>query len=535
MIEKNISFREDSLGELVSGCEQLAKAVTSTLGANGQTVIIEDQFGNPHVTKDGVTVANSILLSDPVQNLGVSIMRQASRKTADEAGDGTTTSCALAMAMINNIVKHLPNIRNVHTVKRAMEYRAWQVTTRLLNIMRDVEGEGLFQVATVSANGDRDLGMLIAQAYSRVGKNGIVTMEDSFDGEDSVETILGTRIKRGYGTPFSVNNIRKNTVEYQNPLIVLSDFKIDMHERLHFAFEASIKQKRPLLIIADLDDRVKLFLTQNLNKKNVTANFFSPEGVGVSRFELLEDLALMTGAKVMSQMSGDSVQNINASYLGTCEKMVSTSSETILIFGKNESEEKKEKKQELIKWLEEEIKTASKHQKYHYEDRLSKLSGGVASIKVSGNSEVELKEKKDRVDDSINATKAALLQGIVPGGGSALVYAYKRLQRDKSDPEKFPDEAIGQNIIDDSLLAPLKTILDNSKIDHSVVDDILSSSKRTMGYNVATGKKGCMFKMGIVDPYLVTANAVTNACSVAATILTTSCVISNKRENESNR
>lgn len=536
MIEKNISFRDNSLSELVSGCEQLAKAVTSTLGANGQTVIIEDQFGNPHVTKDGVTVANSILLSEPIQNLGVSIMRQASRKTADEAGDGTTTSCALAMAMIQNIVKRLPEINNVHEVKRVMEITAENVAMHLKDISREVDDLSLKQVATVSANGDQALGSLIAQAYQEVGKNGVVTMEDSFEGRDVVESVLGTRIKRGYGTPFSVNNIRKNTVEYQNPLIVLSDFKIDMHERLHFAFEASIKQKRPLLIIADLDDRVKLFLTQNLNKKNLTANFFSPEGIGISRFELLEDLALMTGAKVMSQMSGDAVQNINASYLGTCEKMISNSSETILIFDKERDETKQHQINELVKWLEEEIKKAPQHQKYHYEDRLSKLSGGVASIKVHANSEVELKEKKDRVEDSIHATKAALLQGILPGGGAALVYAHKRLKtKNQKMWSQNSDSMIGFEIIYESILAPIKAILDNSNIDHGVVSDLMKSSNKTIGYDVLTKRKACMFKMGIVDPYKVTTNAVQNAASVAATILTTSCVISNKRENESNR
>ena len=535
MIEKKIDFKEDSLDRLVSGCEQLAKAVTSTLGANGHTVIIEDQFGNPHVTKDGVTVANSIVLSDPVENLGVSIMRQASRKTADEAGDGTTTSCAIAMQMIHSIVEKQSQVKNVHMVKKAMDHVSEKVVGYLQEISREVTEESLKQVATISANGDEYLGGLISEAYEKVGKNGIVTMEESLSGEDYIEVVQGTRIRRGYGTPFSVNNIRNNTVVYNNPLVVISDMKIDMHERLHFAFEASIKQKRPLLIIADLDDRVKLFITQNINKKNLTANFFSPEGMGVSRFELLEDLALMTGAKVISHMSGDSIQNIDQSYLGFCKQMISDSTETILIFDDEDDEEFLREKREVVEWLEEKIKTCSKHQRYHYEDRLSKLSGGVASIKVGSNSEVELKEKKDRVDDSIHATKAALEQGIVPGGGAALVHALKKILR---EPKAHgSDYNIGKEIILEALSAPMKTILDNSGFSHEIIDKLMNSRKNSTGMDTISGKTVCMFEKGIVDPLKVTTNAVLNAKSVAATILTTSCVISNLRipQNESNR
>lgn len=533
MIEKKIDFKDESIPKLVKGCEKLAQAVTSTLGANGQTVIIEDQFGNPHVTKDGVTVANSIVLSDPVENLGVSILRQASRKTADEAGDGTTTSCALAMSMIEEIVKNKKKIKNVHQVKKGMDATAEKVVELLKELSREVTDESLEQVATISANGDQYLGKMIAEAYRKVGKNGVVTMEDSRTEEDYIDVVKGTRMKRGYGTPFSVNNMRANNVQYNNPLILLSDFKIDMHERLHFAFEASLKMKRPLLIISELDDRVKLFITQNINKKNLTANFITPEGIGLNKFELLQDLALMTGAKVISETSGDASQNINATYLGSCKQMISDINETILIFDESEegesSSQMESDRQERIKWLEEKIKTAKKIERYHYEDRLSKLSGGIASIKVAAHSEVELKEKKDRVDDSIHATKAALEQGIVSGGGSALIQTLKKLRKEPKGVGQ--DFLVGRNIILESLTAPMEVMLYNSGYDYDRIDYIKASRLNSWGFDVIAGELCCMFDRGIVDPLKVTTNAVLNAKSVAATILTTSCVISNKREN----
>jgi chaperonin GroEL len=531
MIEKNLNYSDEAFEKLVSGVDQLAKAVVSTLGSSGRTVIIEDQFGQPHVTKDGVTVANSIILSDPVENLGASILKQASQKTADEAGDGTTTSCVLAQSMVHEIAGNKEAIVNVHEVKKGMDFAATEAIKILSENKKDVGLDDLVRVATISANGDEYIGGMIADAYSKVGKSGIVTMDDSLTGEDYIEVTKGTRIKRGYGTPFSVNNIRQSTVEYSNPLIVISDFKIDMHERLHFAFEQSIKQKRPLLIISDLDDRVKLFITQNINKKNLTANFITPEGVGISRFELLNDLAMITGGKVMSEMAGDSIQNIDASYLGTCKTMISDISETILIFEEGENTER----DETIKWLEDKVKTCAKHERYHYEDRLAKLSGGVATIRLSANSEVELKEKRDRVDDSIHATKAALEEGIVAGGGAAMLYTYKKLKNPSK--EYSSDFNLGFWIVKRSLLSPIETLLANAgMIDSPMKNKLIRNANKDYGVNLLNYKTGNMFDMGIVDPFKVTKNAILNSKSVAATLLTTSCVISNKRiSNESSR
>jgi chaperonin GroEL len=302
-----------------------------------------------------------------------------------------------------------------------------------------------------------------------------------------------------------------------------------MHDRLHFAFEQSIKQKRPLLIIADLDDRVKLFITQNINKKNLTANFFSPEGIGIKRFELLEDLALMTGAKIISEMSGDSSQNIDASYLGGCKQAISDSNETILVFNENENK----KRDEIISWLNSEIKlTKNKSDKWHLQDRLSKLSGGVATIKLSGNSEVELKEKKDRVDDSIHATKAALDEGIVAGGGIALVNLLKKKSAKKAPRSCDESFMTGFELVWSSIEDVFYKILDNSGEKEEVFEHVMDSNKKDYGYDVRNKKYGNMFSMGIIDPYKVTKNAVLNSASVAGIILTTSCVISNKRINK---
>jgi len=530
MIEKNIVFGSDGRKKLKKGIDTLAEAVSSTLGASGKTVIIEDQFGNPHITKDGVTVANSILLSDPVENLGCSILKQASQKTASEAGDGTTTSCVLAKSMIDKCFDQINSVENVTQAKEGIEHAARLVVKTLEKMKTEVTDEKLLQVSTISANGDEYIGKMIADAYIKVGKDGVVTMDESTTGEDYTEITNGTKIQRGYGTPFSINNLRNKSVEFQNPLIVISDMKIDMHERLHFAFEASIKQKKPLLIISDLDDRVKLFIAQNINKKNLTANFLTPEGIGIKRFELLEDLCMMTGARMISEMSGDSSQNIDASYLGTCRQMISNSTETVLVF--DEAENKK--KDEVIEWLNKEIRlSANKTDKWHLQDRLSKLAGGVATIKLAGNSEVELKEKKDRVDDSIHATKAALEEGIVAGGGVALLDVHRKIS--KKSPRSNSDSFIwGYNILIESLPSAWEKIIENSgqSTEHKYIVSKMENRTIKHGLDVKTGKFGNMIRMGIIDPFKVTKNAVLNSASVASIILTTSCVVSNKRINK---
>lgn len=519
MIEKEIVFNQSAREKLKTGIDILAESVSTTLGASGRTVIIEDQFGNPHVTKDGVTVANSILLSDPVENLGASILKQASQKTASEAGDGTTTSCVLAKSIIDGCFERIDEIQNVTLAKQGIEAAAKKVVDLISKNKKTVDLKKLLQVSTISANGDRYIGEMIANAYNEVGKDGVVTMDESTTGEDYTEVTMGTRITRGYGTPFSVNNVRKQSVDYQNPLIVLSDTKIDMHERLHFAFEASIRQKKPLLIISELDDKVKLFITQNINQKNLTCNFFAPEGFGIKKFELLQDLSVMTGAKVISETSGDA-HNIDASYLGSCKSMTSTSTETILVFDDVENTEK----QETIDWIINELKhPKNKNDKWHLEDRLSKLAGGVATIKVSANSEVELKEKKDRVDDSIHATRAALQEGIVAGGGVALYNAYEKIEAiTLSEDVSFQ---IGWDIMIAALPKVWERLVENGGEAGLSPENI----KKNYGYDVKKRKWGNMFTMGIVDPFKVTKNAVLNSASVASTILTTSCVISNKR------
>lgn len=389
---------------------------------------------------------------------------------------------------------------------------------------KKVDIKKLLQVASISANGDKYIGKLISDAYNEVGKDGVVTMDESTTGYDYTEVTKGTRLIRGYSSPFSVNNLRKKTVEYQNPLIVLSDHKIDMHERLHFAFEASIRQKKPLVIISELDDQVKLFITQNINQKNLTCNFIQPEGFGIKKFELLQDLAMMTGGKVISEMSGDSHSNIDASYLGTCKSLTSSSTETIMVFDDVDNPERNE----TIEWIGNELKDSrNREERWHLEDRLSKLAGGVATIKVSANSEVELKEKKDRVDDSIHATRAALQEGIVAGGGVSLLNAYQKISKAvvKSND---PSYKLGWSIMINALPEVIHRIINNSGENSDAVLYEMEAGKN-VGYDVKNRRYGNMFTLGIIDPFKVTKNAVLNSASVAATILTTSCVISNKR------
>ena len=526
MIEKNVSYNKDARGKLMKGANALADAVKVTLGASGKTVIIEDDFGRPHATKDGVTVARSIILSDPDENLGASILRQASMKTADLAGDGTTTSVVMAQAMLETAFKLLDSSHNVTKIRDEVERLSKVAVEKVKAKSREVTNDMLEDVATISANNDAELGKIIADAYKRVGVEGVVTIEESMTSTTYTTVLDGTRVKKGFHSPYMITNKTKKTVELDKPLVLVSDKKITSIEDIEVLLEFSVRAKRPLLIVSDVEDSVMNLLNVNVARGNIRVNVIEPEGVGMNRFELLDDLAVMTGAILISDETGNDFIAIDEQYLGEAEKSISNERETVITLNLSETADAVKERAEQVRNLITE--KTDKENNWHHKDRLSRLSGGIAAIHVGASTEIEMKEKKDRVEDAIFATRAALEEGIVAGGGVAPYQAAAKIKIADGSEERIADL-----IVMSGLVAPLSQILENSDIDIKDFEDKLSSvdNRSNYGLNVKSGRYGDMFRMGIIDPFKVTKNAITNATSVVMTMLTTDCVISNKRQS----
>ena len=529
MIEKEIDFNEDAREKLLGGVTKLSDAVRQTLGAGGNTVILEDDLGRPHVTKDGVTVAKSINLSDPVEHLGATVVKEASVKTADEAGDGTTTSVVLTQAIIEAAYKVVESKKlNVSELRRCIEVLKGDVVKTLEKRSKAVTQKNLIDVATISANNDSELGEIIADAYTRVGVDGAVTIEQSMGRETYTEIVNGTRMQRGYHSPYLITDQEKNLAVLEKPVVFISDKKINIIEDIEQVLQFSIQNKRPLFLVAEIETAVMNTLNVNKARGVIQINVVEPEGVGMNRYELLSDLALMTGSTVISDETGYDFSAITPEFLGSCEKVVSSSKETIITL----TETKESKK--LIKARAEQVRTILKEKKdtendWHYTDRLSRLSGGVAAIYVGAMTEVEMKEKKDRVEDAIFATRAALEEGIVAGGGVALFNVAVDLNS-RYFKEKNKEMKEACIILSNAMTAPIQNILENAGMSY---DEFMAKMDkvrlRNYGYNVKNKRFGNMFKLGIIDPLKVTKNAVINAISVGVTMLTTNCVISNKR------
>lgn len=525
MIEKEILYDKEAKKKLINGVNTVADAVKVTLGAAGRNVIIEDDRGLPHISKDGVTVAKSINLSDPVENLGASIIKQASSISADNAGDGTTTTCVLTQEIIKNAYELIDEKTNITQFKKGMEKCSEDIVENLKKISKKVNKSTLKSVSRISANNDSELGDIIAHAYNIVGKDGVVTMEESLTNKTYVKVIDGTKLNKGYMSPYLITNQEKQEAVLDNPLVFISDQEIKTIEDLSDIFEVALKNKRALLIIADVDTAVMNALNVNKAKGIIKVNVVSPEGIGIKRFELLEDLCVLTGSKLASDETGNDLSIVDSSFLGQCVKSISTASETILIVNRDGV---KEEVEDRLKSIRESIaKLDSKYNLYHYKDRLSRLSGGVAVVHVGANSEVEMKEKKDRVDDAINAVKSALEEGILPGGGIALFNCINIVEkREKTSFEK------GYDSVNNSLLSPLKQILNNAGVDSlDFIENIYNMSlyEKNYGYNVITEEFGDMFKMGVIDSTKVVRNAIENAVSVSSLLLTTECTVTNKR------
>jgi len=515
-IVKNLNFGEDARVNVFKGIEKLTKAVSSTLGASGKCVMLEDHTGKPIITKDGVTVADSIILRDPVENMGATLLKEAARKTVREAGDGTTTATVLAHAILTEAYK-VSDKTNSRELKEGINKAVEKVITYLESASVSVEGGMIDQIATISTNNDPELGKIIADAFRAVDNTGIVMMETSAEGKTEVEVIDGVQYDKGLTNSHFITNKQNKSAELENALVLLVESPVDTIRQIQPVLEHVIKNNKPLLIIGDLEQGVLSALAMNKNKGNIKVNVINAPTYGISKKEVLDDLALLTGATIINEDLGDDMDLIQVEHLGSCLKSVTTHEETILQFG--------ESSQEVLDIIDEIKKDLSKdnppHKVIKLEKRLAMLAAKIAIVKIGANSDIELKEKTDRVEDAICATKAAIKEGIVPGGGIALLNAAKSIVP-KSDGEKLLLEAIK---------APFKTILENAGI-----TDVELPKAKGRGLNVVTGKMVNMINSGIIDPLLVTKSALQNAASVATTILSTDCVINNLRvEDESNR
>ena len=507
-IVKKLNFGDEGKNKVFQGVSKLTKAVSSTLGASGKCVMLEDSSGKPLITKDGVTVANSITLLDPVENMGATLLKEAARQTVKEAGDGTTTATVLAHSILKEAFE--TKDYNSREVRDGISSAVEKVVAYLESKAVDVSGDMLKQVATISSNNDSDLGSMIAKAFEDVGENGVVSMEISNDEETSVEIVDGASLDKGLKNHHFINNKEKGSCELNNPLILIVESKIPNVRKVQSILEHVIKNKKELLIIGDADEQLVTAISMNVSKGNIKANIIDAPNYGVNKKQTLQDFAVLTGATVINVDLGDDMDLIDVSHLGTCLKSITTSDETIIQVDGMSDDVK-----DLMKQLKKELKTTKINGKKHLlEKRLSRLGGKVGVVKVGANSEVELKEKADRVEDSIFATKAAIKEGILPGGGIALLNANNKIK----------SKNVGEEILLKAIKAPFQTIMDNAGVKIGFVN-----SEEGLGVNVITGEIVDMVKSGIVDPLLVTKSALKNAASVANTILATDCVINNLR------
>ena len=507
-IVKTLTFGKDANDQIIAGVEKLANAVKSTLGASGKCVIYEDALGRPVITKDGVTVAESVVLLHPVENIGATLIKQAARNTVREAGDGTTTSTVLANSLLKITNKHLDE-EKVRELKAGIISGANKVKIYLDKTSTPVKGQMLQNVAIISCNNDKELGVKIGEAYEKVGKNGIVLMEESDTNETYVDFVEGVQFDSGLKSTHLITDKDKHTAVLNDPYVLIVSSPIPNIRKIQSVLEHVIKSKRSLLIVADMDQQPYATLLSNKVKGNIKVNIVDVPGFGLTKQDTMDDLALLTGAMIINEELGDDLDLINPDVLGSVKKSVTDEKSTVLQI--ESSVDVKARVEEVTKSIETETNPFFKKK---LEQRLSMLTGKVGIIYVGADSEVELKEKKDRVEDAIHATKAAYKEGIVAGGGVALLNAATSLKAKNK----------GEEILFEAIKSPYYTILDNAGI-----IEIKKQSIKNRGIDVKTGKEVNMIKAGIIDPVLVTKSALKNAVSVVTTIVSADCVISNKR------
>jgi chaperonin GroEL len=525
---KTILFGSEAREKLKKGVDTMANAVKITLGPKGRNVILDKKFGAPSVTKDGISVAKEIELKDKIENMGAQLVKEVASKTADSAGDGTTTATLLAQSIFTHGIKNVAAGANPMDLKRGIDKAIAAVVEQLKKNSKPISGsKEIEQVATISANNDSMIGKMIADAMEKVGKDGVITVEEAKGTSTEVKVVEGMEFDRGYLSPYFVTNTEKMESELDNPYILIYDKKISSMKELLPLLESVSQIGKPLLIIAeDVDGEALATLVVNKIRGALKVAAVKAPGFGDRRKAMLEDIAVLTGGTAISEERGYKLENATLEYLGTAEKVNMDKENTIIVNGGG----KKEDIQARINQLKVQIEnTTSDYDKEKLQERLAKLSGGVAILYIGAATEVEMKEKKDRVDDALHATRAAVQEGIVPGGGVALIRTMDALEGVQVDNE---DQATGVAIIKASLEAPLRTIVANAGGEASIVLQRVKEGKDDFGYNAGTDTYENLYKAGVIDPTKVTRLALENAASIASLLLTTECVVAEEPEDE---
>lgn len=524
---KQILFNIDARNRMKKGVDTLADAVKVTLGPKGRNVVIEKKFGAPAITKDGVTVAKEIELEDSIENMGAQMVKEVASKTADIAGDGTTTATVLAQAIIGEGLKNVAAGANPMDLKRGIDKAVAAVVANLKKQAQKVgnDTERIEQVGTISANNDNEIGKLIAQAMAKVGNEGVITVEESKNTDTTVEVVEGMQFDRGYLSPYFVTNTEKMQVELDNPYVLIFDKKISVMKDIIGILEKVVQQGRPLLIIAeDVDGEALATLVVNKLRGSLKIAAVKAPGFGDRRKEMLQDIAILTGGTVISEEQGYKLENAEFAYLGTAESITIDKDNTTIVGGKGKKADIVARVNQIKAQLE---ATTSDYDREKMQERLAKLSGGVAVLYVGGGSEIEMKEKKDRVDDALHATRAAVEEGIVAGGGTAYIRAIDALNKIEGENN---DEQTGINIIRRALEAPIRTIVANAGLEGSIIVQKIKEGKADFGFNARTEQFEKLFTAGVIDPTKVSRVALENAASIASMFLTTECVIADKPE-----
>ncbi|WP_297335278.1 chaperonin GroEL [Algoriphagus sp.] len=524
---KELFFDTDARDRLKKGVDALADAVKVTLGPKGRNVIIDKKFGAPTITKDGVSVAKEIELEEPIENMGAQLVKEVASKTADNAGDGTTTATVLAQSIFNVGIKNVAAGANPMDLKRGIDKAVAAVVSQLRTNSKAIStSKEIAQVATVSANNDEEIGKMISDAMDKVGKDGVITVEEAKGTETEVKTVEGMQFDRGYLSPYFVTNTEKMEAELESPYILIYDKKISSMKELLPVLEPVAQSGKPLVIISeDVDGEALATLVVNKIRGALKVAAVKAPGFGDRRKAMLEDIAILTGGTVISEERGFKLENATIDMLGRAEKVNIDKDNTTIVNGSGDANAIKGRISEIKAQIE---KTTSDYDREKLQERLAKLSGGVAILYIGAATEVEMKEKKDRVDDALHATRAAVQEGVVVGGGVALVRAAEALNDLKGDNE---DQDTGINIIRQAIESPLRTIILNAGGEPSVVINKIRENKGNFGFNARTDQYEDLFEAGVIDPTKVTRLALENAASIAALLLTTECVVADVKED----
>lgn len=529
MAAKDIKFSVDARTRMLEGVDILASAVKVTLGPKGRNVVIQKSFGAPKITKDGVTVAKEIELSDKFENMGAQMVKEAASKANDLAGDGTTTATVLTQSIVKEALKIVASGVNPMELKRGIDAGITEITGMLKNVSKKIStSDEIAQIGTISANGDASVGEMLSKAFEKVGKEGVITVEEAKSLETELEVVEGMQFDRGYASPYFVTNSEKMVCELENPYILIHEKKLSVLQPLLPILEKVVQSGRPLLIIAeDVEGEALATLVVNKLRGGLKVAAIKAPGFGDRRKAMMEDIAILTGGQVISEDLGMKLENVDMSMMGSAKKVLIDKENSTIVSGSGATQDIDARCNQIKSQIED---TSSDYDREKLQERLAKLSGGVAVIRIGGATEIEVKERKDRVEDAINATRAAVAEGVVPGGGIALLRAVKVLS---NIVHKSDEERLGIEILKKAIQAPARQIIENSGMDASlVVGKILENDSFNFGFDARKGEYTDMIKSGIIDPVKVVRIALQSAASIASLMATTECMIAEKPEKK---